>query len=220
LSYTYPSNSSNKKTGNNTLFLIAGALTIILIVLIFWGNSNESSVDQLVQSAAPDSSAFASQELVSPVEIENSEIEEPVKEEPKAAIIPIADSAIQTSTEADQNIDTSAQIPKIEKPRTEESGDGKIYFYKIKKGDTMYKIAAKFGNKPADVMALNGLTDMSVQADKEIKLKIKGIHNVGEGEGLNAIAEKYSIPGKSILIANGLNSEALKAGVQLVIPLK
>jgi hypothetical protein len=74
LSYTYPSNSSNKKTGNNTLFLIAGALTIILIVLIFWGNTNESSVDQLVQSAAPDSSAFASQELVSPVEIENSEI--------------------------------------------------------------------------------------------------------------------------------------------------
>jgi len=84
----------------------------------------------------------------------------------------------------------------------------------------MYKIAAKFGNKPADVLTLNDFTDMSVQADKEIKVKIKALHPVGDGEGLNSISEKYSIPVKSILVANGLTNEILPAGAQLIIPLK
>jgi LysM repeat protein len=92
--------------------------------------------------------------------------------------------------------------------------------YKIRKGDTMYKIAARFGNKPADIMSLNGLSDMSVQADKEIKVKIKALHTVGEGEGLLAIADKYGVPLKSIKAANSLTSEGLSAGLQLIIPLK
>ena len=84
----------------------------------------------------------------------------------------------------------------------------------------MYKIAARFGNKPSEVMALNSMADMNLSADKDLKVRIKGIHKVGEGEGLNAIAVKYSVPAKSIKIANDLTTEVLSDGAQLIIPLK
>jgi len=207
-----------QKSGNNTLFFIAGFLSVVLFILIFLSKTSESSVDELIQSAAPDSSAFASQELVSP-----PEIEEPVEkeaEEKKVEIITLADSSVKIVSEEATPSDSIKASISVEKPKTEETGDGKIYFYKIKKGDTMYKIAAKFGNKPADVMSQNGLTDMALQADKDIKVKIKALHQVAGGEGLKAISEKYNVPTKSILIANGLTSDILPADIQLIIPLK
>jgi LysM repeat protein len=69
-------------------------------------------------------------------------------------------------------------------------------------------------------MSQNGLTDMALQADKDIKVKIKALHQVAGGEGLKAISEKYNVPTKSILIANGLTSDILPADIQLIIPLK
>jgi len=208
-----------QKSGNNTLFFIAGFLSVVLLILVFLSKTSESSVDQLIQSAAPDSSAYASQELVNPQTVEKPQ-EEEAPEKKKVEIIPLADSTVKVVSGEIISSDTvKASIP-VEKPKTEETGEGKIYFYKIKRGDTMYKIAAKFGNKPADVMAQNGLTDMGLQADKEIKVKIKALHQVADGEGLKAISEKYSVSTNSIQVANGLSSDALAAGVQLIIPLK
>jgi len=208
-----------QKSGNNTLFFIAGFLSVVLLILVFLSKTSESSVDQLIQSAAPDSSAYASQELVNPQTVEKPQ-EEEAPEKKKVEIIPLADSTVKVVSGEIISSDTVKVSIPVEKPKTEETGEGKIYFYKIKRGDTMYKIAAKFGNKPADVMAQNGLTDMGLQADKEIKVKIKALHQVADGEGLKAISEKYSVSTNSIQVANGLSSDALAAGVQLIIPLK
>ena len=208
-----------QKSGNKALFFIAGFLSVVLLILVFLSKTSESSVDQLILAAAPDSSAYSSQELVNPQNVEETKTEEE-PEQKKVEIIPLADSAIKIVSAEVKSADTvKTEIP-VEKPKTEESGDGIIYFYKIKRGDTMYKIAAKFGNKPADVMAQNDLTDMALQADKEIKVKIKALHQVAEGEGLKAISEKYIVAAKSIQVANGLSSDALASGSQLIIPLK
>ena len=208
-----------QKSGNKALIFIAGFLFVVLLILVFLSKTSESSVDQLILAAAPDSSAYASQELVNPQNVEETKTEEE-PEQKKVEIIPLADSAIKIVSAEVKSADTvKTEIP-VEKPKTEESGDGIIYFYKIKRGDTMYKIASKFGNKPADVMAQNELTDMALQADKEIKVKIKALHQVAEGEGLKAISEKYIVAAKSIQVANGLSSDALASGSQLIIPLK
>jgi LysM repeat protein len=217
------SRNPGQKKGNNTLFFIAGALTIVLIGMVFWGMSKSSSIDQLIQSAAPDSSAYASDSLL----IAGNEIaEEPEPEEEK----PQAPEVIGPDTTPEITISSgdSATAKPIENetvspaiiPTVSSEGDQVIYGYKIRKGDTMYKLAARFGNKPSDIMSLNGLTDMSVQADKTIKVKVKALHAVSPGEGLNAIAEKYGVPAKSIRIANDLNDENIPKGSKLLIPLK
>lgn len=202
-----------QKAGNNTLFLIIGVLIIVLLGLIFIGSLQESSVDQLIDGAGPDSSSFVAENQADIQEVTPALEEEPVKkEEPKEPEVQNPD----TSTSADT-------IPKViptAVKKVQDSNGEKFYFYTIKRGDTMFKIAAKFGNKPDDILTLNGLSDMNLQADKEIKVKIKAIHSVGDGEGLNAIAEKYGVSAKSIKITNGLNSEVLSSGVELIIPLK
>lgn len=178
----------------------------------------ESAVEQLIEGAGPDSSAFV-QENSSPALEEQSEIQLIEKAEPEST--PAQLEKVQP-TASDTTISGSPSQPteKIEVKKVQDAGDEKIYFYKIRKGDTMYKIAAKFGNKPDDILSLNGLADMGLQADKEIKVKIKGLHSVQEGEGLNAVAEKYNVPAKSIKIANGLSTDILSSGIELIIPLK
>lgn len=190
---------------------------VILLGLIFVGSLQESRVEQLIEGAGPDSSAFVDESSTSTIPPKEEtefipEREKPVVEKPVAAVVEtVKDSVAKPAAP----VEVSSEPKKIQ-----DSGNEKIYFYKIRKGDTMYKIAAKFGNKPDDVLSMNGLTDMGLQADKEIKVKIKGLHSVQDGEGINAIAEKYSVPAKSIKVANGLSSDVLSAGAELIIPLK
>lgn len=186
-------------------------MIIILLGLIFVGSLRESSVEQLIEGAGPDSSGYQQPLTESPVETPPPPVE--VKKE---NLVPTP-SAENESTE-----NAVSQQDKIETatPKVQESNGEKIYYYMVKRGDTMYKIAAKFGNKPDDILTLNGMTDMGLKADAEIKVKIKALHSVVSGEGLNAIAEKYQVPPKSILAANGLNSENLSEGIELIIPLK
>ena len=212
------SRSSGPKKGNNSLIFIAGILVIILLAMIFWGMSRNSSIEQLISSAAPDSSAFASDSLLVAAGEQEIAEEQPEEKPVESATPPAADStaAVADSTNAvAQASETPAAAPVV----SNEGGET-LYAYKIRKGDTMYKLAARFGNKPADIMALNGLSDMSVQADKTIKVKVKALHSVGAGEGLNAIAEKYSVSAKSIKIANDMKDDVLSQGASILIPLK
>lgn len=207
--------SSGNNSGNNTLIFIAGGLTLLLVALIFWGSSQKSTIDQLLMSAAPDSSGYVADSSSLQVPGETVEDAAPVIQDVKPVVADTTPVVATTTTTKDSISQTSVPVPVVT-----ESGSDMVVAYKIRKGDTMYKIAAKFGNKPADVMSLNGLTDMSVQADKDIKVKIKAIHTVGGGEGLLSVAEKYSVAAKSIKVANGLTSDVIPAGSKLIIPLK
>jgi LysM repeat protein len=208
-----------KKSGNNTLIFIAGGLAIVLVVLILVGSGQQSTIDQLLMSAAPDSSAYQADSSQMGLVAGEPEPETPAE---VAEVAVEKKDSVPSAAVAPSPVDSAkkpAEVLTITQPVIQTEG-GQVYLYKIKKGDTMYKIAAKFGNKPADVLALNGLTDMSVQADKEIKVKIKAVHSVAEAEGLLAISEKYAVPAKSIKVANGLTSDNIPSGSKLIIPLK
>ncbi|HRH33551.1 MAG TPA: LysM peptidoglycan-binding domain-containing protein [Catalimonadaceae bacterium] len=206
-----------QKSGNNTLFLLVGLLIVILMGLIFIGSMQESAVEQLIEGAGPDSSAYVQE---NPSQIVEETAENQIVDKPEEPAKILEAETVKANTDSTSSNPAVPSVEKNEVNKVQDSGGEKIYFYTIRKGDTMYKIAAKFGNKPDDILALNGLTDMALQADKEIKVKIKGLHPVQEGEGLNAVAEKYSVPAKSIKIANGLPSDNLPSGTELIIPLK
>lgn len=209
----------NSSRGNNTLFFVIGILGIVLLGLLYWGSSKETSSEELVLNAGPDSAAYADS-LIEMVDLEESKspIFEPQSTPENKEKAPSSDQ------KSDSLKMPSSKEPKpeasVEKGSIEENESGLLYNYKIRKGDTMYKVAAKFGNKAADVMSINNLPDMSIQADKVIKLKIKALHKVLSGEGLNAVSAKYAVPATSIKIANDLSSDELSEGQELIIPLK
>jgi len=205
--------SSGKKKGNNRLLILAGGLVLLLVVLIVFGPGENAGIGQLISSAAPDSSGYVpdSSALASGISEEKDYLETPVRE-------PVVDTS-KKPAENKPATDTVSKSPEVQ-PAPAIVTSGNVLSYRIRKGDTFFKIAAMFGNKPAELQELNGMADMNLQADSDIKVKIKASHTVGQGEGLNAIAEKYGVPAKSIKIANGLSSESLASGTTLIIPLK
>jgi LysM repeat protein len=206
--------TSGKKKGNNRLLFLAAGLVLLLVVLIAFGPGENAGIGQLISSAAPDSSGYVpdSAALASGISEEKDYLETPVRE-------PVVDTSSK-SADAQPAADSVSKSPEVQPAAPAVVTSGNVLSYRIRKGDTFFKIAAMFGNKPAELQELNGMSDMNLQADSDIKVKIKASHTVGQGEGLNAIAEKYGVPAKSIKIANGLSSESLASGTTLIIPLK
>ncbi|MCD6418013.1 LysM peptidoglycan-binding domain-containing protein [bacterium] len=85
--------------------------------------------------------------------------------------------------------------------------------YKVKKGDSIYKIAKKFGVSQSELLSANGLTSKSVIVPGQV-LKIPGgtktvYHIVKKGETLSGIAQKYGVSLSGLMKWNGLSKKSV-----------
>ena len=85
--------------------------------------------------------------------------------------------------------------------------------YKVKKGDSIYKIAKKFGLSQSELLSANGLTSKSVIVPGQV-LKIPGgtktvYHIVKKGETLSGIAQKYGVSLSGLMKWNGLSKKSV-----------
>ncbi len=110
----------------------------------------------------------------------------------------------------------------------------KYHEYVVKKGDSLGKIADRFGVSLSDLKSANGLLSNQVRTgmkliipDPSITMRVVRIStNVNEdnsyvvrkGDTLGTIASKYNLAIKDLKDANGLRSNQLKAGMKLNIP--
>ena len=211
---------SGKRGGNPILLYVAGGLLLVLIGLLLLGYSRSASVEALLSAAAPDSSAFRQDStLIAGDALQEEPAAEP--EEVPTAAATEADTTTPPTANVPEPADSAALPAQPAPVQVSSSGSGEqVVTYTIRKGDTLYKIAALFGNKPADLVSMNGMPDMNVQAGKPLKVKVKAMHAVAEGEGLLSIAGKYGVAVKSIRLANGLQGDAVPSGGTLIIPLK
>lgn len=111
------------------------------------------------------------------------------------------------------------QVLKI--PGTEESEETDIYT--VVSGDTLYKIANKFGLTVQDLINLNNLTSTNLSIGQKLKVKAiapesQNIYTVTKGDTLYGIANKYNVSVQDIINANNLKSSALSIGQKLLIP--
>lgn len=201
--------------GNNNLLIVTGILALLLVILIYLGPDESGGIRQLLSSSAPDSSSY--------VPDTNSVPELIAGNEPAQEPAPLVSDTVKPATESTMVPDSSAKEPEKteEKPDPEKVPVGNtVINYRIKKGDTFFKIAAMFGNNPAEMQELNKMEDMNLQAGKELKVRVRAMYPVAAGEGMNAIAGKYGVSVRSIKAANGLSSETIPSGTTLIIPLK
>lgn len=107
--------------------------------------------------------------------------------------------------------------------------------YTVKRGDTVSAIAARFGLRTVDVLALNGLSWSSVIYPGQV-LKLVGgaavtpaapaapvaasvVHTVQRGDTVSAIAKRHGLGVQAVLKANGLSwSSIIYPGQKLTIP--
>ena len=100
---------------------------------------------------------------------------------------------------------------------------GETELYQVKKGDTLYGIANKYGITLKELKAINGLTNDSLAIGQLLNvpsgLSLASTYIVNTGDTLYSIAKKFETTVSKLKEANNLESNMLSIGQKLVIPL-
>lgn len=140
------------------------------------------------------------------------------------ANLPIAANAASMSvsltvkSELAQTDTTEVTKPQIIKPT---NTNRSISTYVTKKGDTIPKIASKFGISANTIRWANGLadTDMIESGRKLTILPVSGIlHTVSGGETVSSIARNFNSNSSRIVAVNDLELSGLKVGSRIIVP--
>lgn len=111
-------------------------------------------------------------------------------------------------------------VKKQEKEPVENKAiEPQIIVHKIDKGDNFYRLGIKFNVTVQLLERINNIQSKSLRLGQKVKIPVKAIHHVAQGESLSVIAEKYQTPVNDILKANGLdNADKLAKGMKINIP--
>lgn len=97
--------------------------------------------------------------------------------------------------------------------------------YKVKRGDNLSTIAARFGLTAGQLKKLNNLSSNTITVGQTLKLKASGsaskkpsVHRVKSGQTLSGLAERYGVSMSAIRKLNKLKSNELRIGQRLKIP--
>ena len=93
--------------------------------------------------------------------------------------------------------------------------------YKVKKGDSVSKIAAAFSISMDAIIASNNITNVRTLREGEM-LRIPNMdgipYTVKNGDSLSGISKSMGVPLEAILDANDLQSDIINTGMNLFIP--
>ncbi len=94
----------------------------------------------------------------------------------------------------------------------------------VRKGDTLSKIAQRYGTTVKTLKQTNGLKNDVIKVGQKLKLPASvlgaatGIHVVSKGETLSSIASQYGTSVQKLKSSNGLSSDLIKVGQELTVP--
>ena len=95
--------------------------------------------------------------------------------------------------------------------------------YVVKKGDSLYRIAAQYGTTVAELKRLNNLTSNTLSIGQVLKLPsastaISNTYTVKSGDSLWSIANRYNTTVNELKSLNNLTSNTLSIGQVLKLP--
>ena len=118
-------------------------------------------------------------------------------------------------------------------PRSELTSPGDYVVYNVKKGDSLWNIANEYGISVNDIVDYNNLGTTLLQVGQQLLIPNNGsvnepnndssdmegiIYVVQPGDSLWSIAKKYNIDVNDLKNYNGLTTNLLSIGQELVIP--
>ncbi len=97
--------------------------------------------------------------------------------------------------------------------------DSIIYTYRVGKNEVLSKIAEKFNMSIDTIKVLNQLDSDRIIENQKLKVRIRALHRVKQGEMIEKIAKQYGLQSQQIIQANKIkNPKQLWADQVLIIP--
>lgn len=98
--------------------------------------------------------------------------------------------------------------------------------YRVRSGDTLAEIGARFGVSASEIMAANGLSSTTIHPGQVLRIPTSDgggggggtVHVVTSGEALYLIALRYRVTAAEIMRANNLANDVIHPGQRLRIP--
>ena len=116
----------------------------------------------------------------------------------------------------------SLSIGQILKVPTKEIDLGDTEIYQVKKGDTLYSIANKYGISLSELKAINELDGDNLSIGQLLNvpsgLSVANTYTVAKGDTLYGIAKKFNTSIDKLKEINSLDNNMLSIGQKLVIP--
>lgn len=98
--------------------------------------------------------------------------------------------------------------------------DSIIYTYRVSKNEVLSKIAEKFNMSIDSIKALNQLDGDKIIENQKLKVRIRALHRVKQGETIEKIAKQYGLLSQQVIEANKIkNPKQLWADQVIVIPI-
>ena len=134
-----------------------------------------------------------------------------------------------------QAVESEPEETKPAKKAEETNSRAQATTYKVRKGDTLGKIADRFGTTIDAIMQANDMKDSEIMVGETLKIGGNGksgsskrksssggttTYKVRSGDTLGAIAARYGTTVNAIKRASGLKSDRLSVGQRLTIPTK
>ena len=90
----------------------------------------------------------------------------------------------------------------------------------VEKGQNLFRIGLRYNVPYAKMEEMNGDVAKNLTIGARLKIPVKAIHKITNGETIESIAAKYGNPASDLIKANQLSDgEQLEVGDELVIPL-
>lgn len=120
-------------------------------------------------------------------------------------------------------IGMSLKIPKSSNEEVPDNNENETITYVVKKGDSLYAIANKYGMTVNELKDINNLKSNIISIGQVLKInkdtpKSEAVLTVVPGDTLYSIAKKYNVSVDSLKKANNKTSNLLSVGETLIIP--
>lgn len=185
---------------------VAIVSSLLLFIIVFYEiykhKVNEGApVQPMVEQVTPPSPES---------ENSNQDADNKVKEQPNASN--------QANTQAENKNTKTEPAPANKQVKT--ADDNKIHIHVVEKGQNLFRIGLRYNVPYAKIEELNGDVAKNLTIGAQLKIPVKAIHIIANGETIESIAAQYGNPASDIIKANQLaDGEQLEVGDELVIPL-